>query len=60
MDKTGRRSEGRLVFLQLWRSLATVINCDLFVKPSFFGFRIWLRIIKVSGHKIANRLRKTA
>ena len=52
MDKTGRCSGFMLVFLQLWRSLATVINCDLFVKPSFFGLRIWLRIIKVSDSSL--------
>ncbi len=64
MDKTGRRREVRLVFLQIWRSFEPVIHCDshcdLFVKPSFFGFRLGLRIIKVSDPSFANRLRKTA
>ena len=46
MDKTGRRSEFRLVFLKLWRSLATVIHCDLFVKPSFSGSAYGSELLK--------------
>lgn len=50
MDKTGRRSEGRLVFLQIWRDLDTVIHgdshSDLFVKPSFSGSAFGLELLK--------------